>query len=293
MQVLKQKYVSILIECLFRQIRKAEDTIASSSSDTNDSSSAGESTFSLHSDSDAYEHSSSESDVSDKETLTETTTSADIHSQQESSDEKEAAFKSESAVMPQTPKAQVPAASKYVFGSAAKSLTSFNAFASAQPKADFSKLSDKTAAGDAVDPDADSKSSSTTSSPSSKNVSTGEENEECKFMVRARLYQLGGSGGDKEESKQWMDKGYGFVKVNEDCTSGDARVLMRAESVLRVLFNVRLFQGMQYEQLQDRNVRFAAIDEGHICHYLIRFKTISEAQSFMLELDAYCKKNVE
>jgi hypothetical protein len=64
---------------------------------------------------------------------------------------------------------------------------------------------------------------------------------------------------------------------------------MRAEGVLRVLLNVRLFSGMQYTPIPDKSVRFVAIIGSKPIQYLLRFRSPDDANSLLLELAVFCE----
>lgn len=126
-------------------------------------------------------------------------------------------------------------------------------------------------------------------------INTGEENEQCKFSARVKLFELALM---KESAKttvmEWKEKGSGTVRVNEEPESGSSRIIVRAEGVLRVLINVRLFKGMRFEIVQHRSVRFAAIDDKNTTsHYILRFKTVEEACNFLLECTVHCENSDE
>lgn len=129
-------------------------------------------------------------------------------------------------------------------------------------------------------------------------VATGEEDERTVHSLRAKLYTM-----TKEGSKDgsWKERGTGTLRVlvPKDHRSSSsshhhlgrssrpggapssppkaARLVMRAEGVLRLILNVRLFPGMGVELAQDKFVRFVALEGGEgsaaggaPCHFAVR-----------------------
>lgn len=131
-------------------------------------------------------------------------------------------------------------------------------------------------------------------------LATGEEGERTIHSVRAKLYTM-----TKEGSKDgtWKERGTGTLRVNVpkelyyqqrsqqypqlgkyprpsvSASGGSggasaARLVMRAEGVLRLILNVRLFPGMGVELAQEKFVRFVALESGESggapCHFAVR-----------------------
>ena len=180
--------------------------------------------------------------------------------------------------------------SKFVFGSAAKSLVTFNTLAKSETKADFGEivkaeeLESSVFGGVSQEPRGISSTSST--------IATGEEHEVTKYHARGKLYEF--------EQGEWRERGIGMVKINEKQSNpDDARVIMRAEGVLRLLLNIRLFSGMKFEVITapgaagGKSVRFATISADdqsrkRLKTFLLRFKTDVDALAFADCLSAYC-----
>lgn len=118
-------------------------------------------------------------------------------------------------------------------------------------------------------------------------TTTGEENETTKFSSRAKLFEF------DTVLREWKERGIGIVKINEDQITGDARILMRSEGVLRVLINARLFHGMQFAGVPDRSVRLVNLSEGKPVQYLLRLKSNEDANALLLELSIYCKDDTD
>eukprot|EP01122_Echinamoeba_exundans_P014776 TRINITY_DN6761_c0_g1_i1.p2 TRINITY_DN6761_c0_g1~~TRINITY_DN6761_c0_g1_i1.p2 ORF type:complete len:437 (-),score=135.31 TRINITY_DN6761_c0_g1_i1:17-1327(-) len=68
---------------------------------------------------------------------------------------------------------------------------------------------------------------------------TGEEDEESLFQEKCKLYEF-----DKE-SKQWVEKGKGVLKLNKHKTNNKVRVLMRTEPAHRLAINGVLLAGIK------------------------------------------------
>lgn len=74
------------------------------------------------------------------------------------------------------------------------------------------------------------------------------------------------------EDQSWKERGTGTLRVNVPKRSSDkrpARLVMRADGVLRVILNVSLFKGMKCE-LQEKFVRIVAFEDAKPVHYAIK-----------------------
>jgi len=74
--------------------------------------------------------------------------------------------------------------------------------------------------------------------PSDFDNKSGEENEECSFMHRAKLYRY------DSQLKVWKDRGIGNIKILRHKTSNKGRVLMRRKQVLKLCCNHYIVPGM-------------------------------------------------
>jgi Ran-binding protein 3 len=88
-------------------------------------------------------------------------------------------------------------------------------------------------------------------------VTTGEEDEYTVHTVKAKLLVIDG------KSDNWKERGTGTLRINTKKTNGTSatRLLMRADSVFRVILNVPLFSGMKVWIMQEKFVRFAAFEQ--------------------------------
>ena len=111
-------------------------------------------------------------------------------------------------------------------------------------------------------------------------LSTGEEEEVCKFSHRAKLYRF------DEESKQWKERGLGDVKLLFHPVKCKARVMMRRDQVLRVCCNHAITVDMDLQKgSADGTWTWATAadfgdDEATPEKFTIRFKTQEIADNF-------------
>ncbi|WWC86662.1 uncharacterized protein L201_001539 [Kwoniella dendrophila CBS 6074] len=71
-----------------------------------------------------------------------------------------------------------------------------------------------------------------------QDVTTGEEEEETVFQTRTKLYTTDKNGG-------WKERGVGLLKLNVRRSDGSgARLVMRADGVLRLILNAKLYKGI-------------------------------------------------
>ncbi|KAI7907871.1 putative death-receptor fusion protein-domain-containing protein [Cokeromyces recurvatus] len=89
-------------------------------------------------------------------------------------------------------------------------------------------------------------------------VKTGEEDEDTVYQTRAKLFTLDTASGN------WKERGVGIFRINvkdEDEEKGmQARLVMRTDSVYRLILNLLLFEGMKVFIMQDKFVRFAGFE---------------------------------
>lgn len=114
-------------------------------------------------------------------------------------------------------------------------------------------------------------------------IPTGEEDEKTYFSCKAKLYSFQG--------KEWRERGTGTFKVNvkepEDNADGKvlARMIMRADGVLRLMLNSVIFKEMTVgdargEEPKDKRVSLQGLEEGRSVPLLLR--TASEDQAKQL-----------
>lgn len=88
-------------------------------------------------------------------------------------------------------------------------------------------------------------------------VKTGEEDEKTLYQTKAKLYVMEQSTGN------WKERGAGTMRINtKETASGtqQTRIVMRADTVFRVILNLPMFEGMKFLIMQDKFVRFAGFE---------------------------------
>ena len=124
--------------------------------------------------------------------------------------------------------------------------------------------------------------------PSSFDATSGEENEDCLFTYKAKLFRYDGS------LKVWKDRGIGVIKILKNKTSGKGRVLMRREQILKLCCNHYIVPGMTLRpgSYADRSwVWFTSADlsedtpqEETLC---VKFKYAETASEFKKTFDMF------
>ncbi|RHZ73289.1 hypothetical protein Glove_232g114 [Diversispora epigaea] len=104
-------------------------------------------------------------------------------------------------------------------------------------------------------------------------VITGEENEITQHSVRAKLYYM--------IEQTWKERGFGILKLNYSRNEEKSpRLVMRADSVLKVILNVALFHGMHVERSQEKFIRLFAFEGkgDSLVHLAIKLSNCNEAE---------------
>ncbi|KAI8074981.1 hypothetical protein BC940DRAFT_2586 [Gongronella butleri] len=83
-------------------------------------------------------------------------------------------------------------------------------------------------------------------------VKTGEEDEDTIYHTKAKLLML------DSKTKNWKECGTGTLRVNRKKHTRQTRLVMRADSVFRLILNQLLFAEMKAKIMQDRFVQFSA-----------------------------------
>ncbi|KAI8063421.1 uncharacterized protein B0P05DRAFT_240042 [Gilbertella persicaria] len=81
-------------------------------------------------------------------------------------------------------------------------------------------------------------------------VKTGEEDEQTIYQTKAKLLVL--------DNNNWKERGVGTFRIN--MKEDKARLVMRTDSVYRLILNLGLFKGMKVCMMQDKFVRFAGFE---------------------------------
>ncbi|KAG0187545.1 hypothetical protein DFQ28_006134, partial [Apophysomyces sp. BC1034] len=118
-----------------------------------------------------------------------------------------------------------------------------------------------------------------------KEVKTGEENETTIYQTKAKLLVLDTATGN------WKERGSGTMRINTaenaEKRSVLTRLVMRADSVFRVILNVQIFAGMQVFIMQEKFVRFAGFEteikedgetEQKLVNYALRVSNAAAAE---------------
>jgi hypothetical protein len=89
-------------------------------------------------------------------------------------------------------------------------------------------------------------------------LKTVEEDEDTIYQTKAKLLIL------DTATNNWKERGVGTIRINmkeeENSPKLQARLIMRADSVFRVILNLLLFEGMKVFIMQDKFVRFAGFE---------------------------------
>ncbi|ANB14898.1 Yrb2p [Sugiyamaella lignohabitans] len=95
-----------------------------------------------------------------------------------------------------------------------------------------------------------------------KHIETGEESEDSVFSCRARLYALNLTNS----ASGWKERGVGTLHVNKERDNKKARIVMRADSVFRVILNLPLLptsevlEGMKSSMVSEKFVRVTGFE---------------------------------
>ncbi|CAG9782912.1 unnamed protein product [Diatraea saccharalis] len=112
--------------------------------------------------------------------------------------------------------------------------------------------------------------------PDKVEVVTGEENENELYGHRAKLFRF--------VSGEWKERGIGVVKILKHKDTGNLRVVMRREQVLKICLNHALTSEITYTPKDDKTWLFAANDfsEGELSlqQFCLRFKSKEIATEF-------------
>ena len=117
--------------------------------------------------------------------------------------------------------------------------------------------------------------------PDLVDISTGEENEQVVFSHRAKLYRY-----DKELG-QWKERGIGDLKILQNFTTKQVRLIMRRDQVLKICANHWISAAMKLEPMKGAEkawvwsaMDFAEEGEGTIEQLAVRFKLQETANAF-------------
>ncbi|KAL4964176.1 P-loop containing nucleoside triphosphate hydrolase protein [Aspergillus stella-maris] len=114
-----------------------------------------------------------------------------------------------------------------------------------------------------------------------RQIETGEEEEKTYFACKAKLFHF--------SDKEWRERGLGNFKVNVKIVDGvedkkSARMVMRADGVLRVMLNTALFKGMKVgdaagNEPRSKQVHLASFEGNRSVPLLLRRPVTSKAST--------------
>ena len=122
-------------------------------------------------------------------------------------------------------------------------------------------------------------------------VKTGEEDENCLFSERAKLFRY------DAETSQWKERGVGQMKILSHKETGRPRILMRRQQVLKLCANHSITADMKLNPLETSDRAWCwlaqdyADDEMKNENLAVRFKTVEQAESFQ-EVFVGCQEKV-
>lgn len=118
-------------------------------------------------------------------------------------------------------------------------------------------------------------------------IKTGEEEEKTVHAVRAKLFHMA-------SDQSWKERGMGVLKINvSTAAEAPARLVMRADGVLRVILNVVLFPGMLCELEQEKYIRIVAMEAEGLSHFAIRLANQGEAAALLHALREHIPERKE
>lgn len=88
--------------------------------------------------------------------------------------------------------------------------------------------------------------------------------------------------------QSWKERGTGTLRVNvpKGGRRASARIVMRADGILRVILNVHLFKGMKCE-LAEKFIRIVAFEDNKPVHYAIKVSNPNNAVALIDVLDDF------
>jgi len=113
----------------------------------------------------------------------------------------------------------------------------------------------------------------------------GEEDEDTLFEVRARALT------HDNETKEWISKGVGPLRVLKHSETGKTRILMRLDPSGKIVINAALLSSIEYKYAAPKSVMMAiAADTGTLAKYLVRVGKDGDAKDLAKILEEN-KKN--
>jgi Ran-binding protein 3 len=122
-------------------------------------------------------------------------------------------------------------------------------------------------------------------------VKSGEENEECIFQIKAKLYHMEIAGA----ASGWKERGFGVIKVNKFIKSPaenyTSRIIMRQNGNFKLILNVpivrgfKLLKGMPSSLAGDKFIRLQLIENGVPVQFAIKVGLPENAQKLYDAID--------
>ncbi|WWD07404.1 hypothetical protein V865_005502 [Kwoniella europaea PYCC6329] len=107
-----------------------------------------------------------------------------------------------------------------------------------------------------------------------QDVSTGEEEEETVFQTRAKLYI-------NDRKTGWKERGVGILRLNVNRSDGSgARLVMRADGVLRLILNSRIYKGITTYP-SDKKVNMTLPEDGRMVIACFRMSNTKQVEDFI------------
>lgn len=114
-------------------------------------------------------------------------------------------------------------------------------------------------------------------------IQSGEENEETKFTIRAKLMEFDASNS----TNPYVNKGLGELKVLRNKETSKSRIIIRADGSLRVLLNTLLSKDISYSSMGNGSlVRIPVFSgENKIETYVVKVKTADDGKELLETID--------
>lgn len=111
---------------------------------------------------------------------------------------------------------------------------------------------------------------------------SGEEEEDHLFQVKGKLFFMDAT----DASKQWKERGVGMVRVNRSHATDASRIIMRTDVTLKLILNTLIDDKMNFELVQEKNIRFVGLEDGKPGVYLLRLRGQNEAEEFLETIES-------
>ena len=108
----------------------------------------------------------------------------------------------------------------------------------------------------------------------------GEEDEDVVFEARAKAQSWA------SDQKEWVSKGVGIFRVLKHRGTSKTRMLMRQETIGKIILNAALLSAMKYEYAAPKSVKMAvASDNGKLATWFVRVGQDDDAQKLASVLE--------